>query len=326
MSIDENGSGNGKVPDGAQPEAIGFAVRTLRGDLRDRLLELVRHLPKQWHALTEKEQRDTAFHIDEAVQDALTEACRIVHAQEWPSARAKLGDVKIGEKGIEGKILLGRYDPQRYDLFDAQGAMVTVIVDNPHLFMGERSAAKVDPQEPPPPLETLEVDPDAPQPDPPQEETGLSPRENGRQAALHGSGEAERQASQPKRDLTPYDLGQAAFKAGAEASANPFPIGGAENEAWREGWTAAFSAQRETKNGGTPDSDEMTPYELGAEHYRHGGAFDDPHFGDEAKDAEWRSGYRDAQGEGADDIPAQPKRGRGRPRKNGADGPAEVQP
>jgi len=56
-------------------------------------------------------------------------------------------------------------------------------------------------------------------------------------------------------ERTPWQLGQVAFRAGEAASRNPYPEGGAQNEAWRDGWTAAFAAQREL----LPDEPEPEP-------------------------------------------------------------------
>jgi uncharacterized protein (UPF0335 family) len=43
---------------------------------------------------------------------------------------------------------------------------------------------------------------------------------------------------------TPYEEGRAAAAAGAAASANPYAVEGAQNEAWRDGWTAQFAGAR----------------------------------------------------------------------------------
>lgn len=54
----------------------------------------------------------------------------------------------------------------------------------------------------------------------------------------------------PLVERTPYELGQRAYQTGAEASTNPFQIGGAERDAWQEGWIAAFGAGRKTEQPG----------------------------------------------------------------------------
>ncbi|HUC70411.1 MAG TPA: GapR family DNA-binding domain-containing protein [Stellaceae bacterium] len=56
-------------------------------------------------------------------------------------------------------------------------------------------------------------------------------------------------------ELTPYSEGVIAGRAGEAASRNPYPEGGAQNEAWRDGWTAAFAAQCERP----PDAAEPEP-------------------------------------------------------------------
>lgn len=48
---------------------------------------------------------------------------------------------------------------------------------------------------------------------------------------------------------TPYEEGKRAFSVGVERSACPYQTGGAEAEAWCDGWTDQFAIMREAKNG-----------------------------------------------------------------------------
>lgn len=57
-------------------------------------------------------------------------------------------------------------------------------------------------------------------------------------------------------DLSPYRLGQLAAAAASDASANAFPPGTEENEEWRDGWTAEWSARRGQPAAAAPLSAE----------------------------------------------------------------------
>lgn len=306
----ENGKDEGgTAADGQQPKAaehaVEFAVRTLRGDLRDTLLDLVRKLPKQWHALSESEQRDTAFHIDEQARETLLAACQVIADQKWPSLRAKLGDVKIGEKGIEAKLVVGRYDDKRHVLFDAQGSMVSVIIDEPSLFMGERGKARIDPDPHTAPLETLTPDPNEP---PGDEGAAADPEAEGAQAGTRAD---------------PHELGRKAASDGKAASENPFAINTDDRDLWRQGWISRWSERSHAEAASEPG--ETGARDLGRQARRHGVDRDSNHFDPESQPAEfaaWCEGWdEEAKAAPLDTTPA--KRGRGRPRKDPpADGAA----
>lgn len=71
----------------------------------------------------------------------------------------------------------------------------------------------------------------------------------------------------PLGEMTPYLAGQLAAQEGHETSRNPYPQGGAENEAWRDGWLkACMGPGEQTASAG----EGKAPAEEGSEEDRTG--------------------------------------------------------
>lgn len=151
---DETGGVNNEGLNGAaepaapvQPETVvALAARTLSGDLRDHFIDVFRGMKNPWYMLSEMEQTRIAEDIGDTCRGLVRRAVEMIAADDFPTITATLSDVKIKKDGIEGKIGLGRFDPERHVLFDAAGKEVMVILTDSARYIGARGLAKVDRQ------------------------------------------------------------------------------------------------------------------------------------------------------------------------------------
>lgn len=127
---------------------IDIAAETLPGDLRDFILDRLRHEQNKrpWHERSEAEQRDTVHQVETAVRHAVRQAVEIIAAGGLRTIRATLDQVTVKE-GIKGTVTLSKHDEHRHTLVDAVGSTVLIVVADPDDFTGEREAVDIKPDQ-----------------------------------------------------------------------------------------------------------------------------------------------------------------------------------
>ena len=121
---------------------------TLRGDIRDAMLNRIRHMKTSWSLCTEAEQNEIVNGLELAAKNLVRGVVRQLTAHEFPHAVVTLGEVKIGgSKGIEAKITCPNIEVNRNTLGDHVGEMVQIVMIDSDKFMGEREPADVQPDQ-----------------------------------------------------------------------------------------------------------------------------------------------------------------------------------
>lgn len=120
-----------------------LAAETLKGDIRDWLLDRVKHIPKPWQAMSEQEQRDMIYSVEEAAVDLIRRAVRIIAAEGRMAITAQLEQVTVKD-GIKAVVTLSKHDPFRHELVDAQGKDVLIVVADASSHMGQQDEARPD--------------------------------------------------------------------------------------------------------------------------------------------------------------------------------------
>lgn len=236
---------------------IDLAARTLSGDLRDHFIDLFRGMKNPWYLLNEIEQTRVAEDIGDACREAIRKAVVMIAADDFPTITATLSDVKIKKDGIEGKLGLGRYDPERHLLFDAAGGEVLMILADARRYIAARGLARVDKQQPDLPLDGEATD------DPGEAEmladgdayARQTGREDGRlgvrdradryPSGAPGRGDYELGHAEGHRELAAYRSGFAASADFGIEAENPNEEGTPEHAAWEAGWAASRDASGE---------------------------------------------------------------------------------
>jgi hypothetical protein len=124
-------------------ETQDFASETLKGDVRDWLLDRVKHIQKPWQQMSEQEQRDMIFAAEDAAGNLVRNAVRIIAAEGRKVITAQLEQVTVKD-GIKAVCTLSKHDPFRHELVDAQGKDVLIVVADASAHMGQQDDAKPD--------------------------------------------------------------------------------------------------------------------------------------------------------------------------------------
>lgn len=121
---------------------------TLRGDIRDAMLNRIQHMKTSWGLCTEAEQAEIVNGLELAAKNLVRGVVRELTAHEFPHAVVTLGEVKIGgSKGIEAKITCPNIELNRNVLGDHVGEMVQIVMVDSDKFLGERAPAEVQPDQ-----------------------------------------------------------------------------------------------------------------------------------------------------------------------------------
>lgn len=123
---------------------ITLASETLMGDLRDFILDRLKHKhnPLPWQMLPEGDQIETIREVESACRTWVHRAVTLIAANGQKVARGQL--IKFQAKdGIQMQINLAGSDSMRHDLMDAVGSTVLITIADVEEFQGTRGDVKV---------------------------------------------------------------------------------------------------------------------------------------------------------------------------------------
>lgn len=137
-------------------DEIDLAADTLRGDIRDVMLDRVKNLRKPWPQMSEYEQAEIIAGFDRVAKKLVRDAVRIVAAENQVEVSATLEQVAIKD-GIKATLTLSRHAQGRHELADAVGQEILIVVLDSERHDGERAEAKADPDQPGLPIDDKPV-------------------------------------------------------------------------------------------------------------------------------------------------------------------------
>lgn len=126
---------------------------TLAGDVRDCLLEIIKHRPKPWGQMTEAEQNDTARTIEYASRDLVTKVVEAIAAKQAENTPIRAILESYTEKdGIKAALkikTIGEDDAAVavVSLHKARGKVVMITLASAQDYMGERGEFEADPDQ-----------------------------------------------------------------------------------------------------------------------------------------------------------------------------------
>lgn len=128
--------------------AIDLASDTLTGDMRDWILDRLRHEQSKqpWHQRSETDQRETVHQVEAQCRDLVSKAVDIMAAHGRRTVKATLEQITVKD-GIKAVLTLSKFDPNRHNLIDAQGTTVLIVVADPETFTGERGEVAITPDQ-----------------------------------------------------------------------------------------------------------------------------------------------------------------------------------
>ena len=121
-----------------------IARETMTGDLRDCILDFLKHNnnPLPWNVQSEGAQRDTVEKVTNAVQTAVEKCVLLIASDARPTIVATLKKVTVSDE-IKAEVIMGKSDPQRHNLIDAQGMTVLIIVTDSAPYEGEKAPVDI---------------------------------------------------------------------------------------------------------------------------------------------------------------------------------------
>lgn len=128
--------------------AMDMASETLTGDLRDFILDRLKHeqSKRPWHERSESDQRQTVHEVESAVRRVVTSAVEIIAAHGRRTIKATIEQITIKD-GYKAVLSCSKFDPNRHQLSDAQGSAVLIVVADPEEFTGERGEVEIRPDQ-----------------------------------------------------------------------------------------------------------------------------------------------------------------------------------
>lgn len=127
-------------------EDSGVAAETMLGDLMTLVLDELKAAPDVWQKLGENEQDDVIDRVRRRCEDAVEDCVRIIATQGFARIRAKVDTITVKD-GIKATLTLSQHDPERYELIDAQGSSVFIVVADVEQFSGGTSGIKAEPDQ-----------------------------------------------------------------------------------------------------------------------------------------------------------------------------------
>lgn len=124
-----------------------IAGDTLRGDVRDALLNWFKATPKPWSQLGEKDQADLADAADRFARSLVKQVCQLVAAGERPCIVAQLVEYKEKD-GVEAKLKLPSKGEVVAALHEACGREVLIVTSGEEEFQGEEAPAEITKDQP----------------------------------------------------------------------------------------------------------------------------------------------------------------------------------
>lgn len=153
-------------------EEAEFDTGTVFGDMRDAILDLFKHRPKMWSAMSAGEQQDTVRHIEGLAKSILGKVVLVVAQDDSDTIQATLlGQFAVKNETIEAKLKIEHADSEvLLDLYQLAGHRVVIVSADDKRFMSTRRDPEIEPDQ-----RDLGLPNNAePQPKPPADDSDLA--------------------------------------------------------------------------------------------------------------------------------------------------------
>lgn len=141
--IDAGGFLSDKIAD----VTIDFAAATLKGDVRDKFLEIIKHLPRPYAEMTEAQKRDALHEVERLAGYIIEQACETMAAGGRQTIVGSLKTYKQKDNEVEAQVkFLGSWEVIAA-LHHACGSTVQLVAVNDEDFKGQRQPVEVEPDQ-----------------------------------------------------------------------------------------------------------------------------------------------------------------------------------
>jgi hypothetical protein len=141
--VDAGGFLSDKIAD----VTIEFAAATLKGDVRDKFLEIIKHLPRTYAEMTEAQKRDVLHSVERLAGYIIEQACETMAAGGRQTIVGSLKTYKQKDNEVEAQVkFLGSWEVIAA-LHHACGSTVQLVAVNDEDFKGQRKPVEVEPDQ-----------------------------------------------------------------------------------------------------------------------------------------------------------------------------------
>jgi hypothetical protein len=119
-------------------------VTTLRGDIRDQVLRLVRELPDHWGKMTGGAQEDVISRVERLANGLVDETVEIVTSRGADSQLVTLGKISVDKGMIECKFTTPYTNDAMSALCERRSQQVALVARDADQFKGEKAKAETD--------------------------------------------------------------------------------------------------------------------------------------------------------------------------------------
>jgi hypothetical protein len=142
----KNGNGHAHDEERQDPREARqqMQINTLRGDVRDQVLRLVRELPDSWKKMTGSAQEDAISRIERFASSLVDEAVEIVASRGCDFQVVRLGKISADKGVIDCKFTTPYTHEAMTTLCSRQGQEVALVARDVDQFKGERDRAEAD--------------------------------------------------------------------------------------------------------------------------------------------------------------------------------------
>jgi hypothetical protein len=130
-------------------EEAEFESGSIVGDIRDALIDQYKQRPKQWHQMSEMEQRDLVRVFETVAKQLVRKVVIVIAEEDEISVHAKLAGWKANGDAFEGKFKAKGDGETALQLFELDGHEIVIISADATRFTGERRPAPVEPDQRP---------------------------------------------------------------------------------------------------------------------------------------------------------------------------------
>lgn len=133
---------------GNSEDYIAIAAETIAGDLRDFVLDRLKHDHSSvpWNLRPEADQRGMALAVEQACRTATHKACTMIAAGGHPAAGAMIAKLQVKD-GLQLQVNVAASEKLRHEIMDHVGRRVLLVFADPDEHMGERSAVRIRPDQ-----------------------------------------------------------------------------------------------------------------------------------------------------------------------------------
>jgi len=131
-----------KTAPSSAEKATELATKTLRGDIRDKILAEFKAQPKSWQTSNEDEQRRLIERAKDIADTLVRRAVDIVAAKGLPALPITVGKITIDSSECKGTFECYAGDEELLRIRHLQGARAMFVLASPDAFNGEQKAAK----------------------------------------------------------------------------------------------------------------------------------------------------------------------------------------